>query len=148
MLNGDLDVLGGSGNNTLAQIDPINQNIVVNGNLNIIGGTGNNAVAQVVSAGTQTITANTINVTGGLGVGSLAGLTAVGLQTLNGLLVVTDNVGGTLVAGGALATTDITTGLNSGNVLSLQGNQLGVIAGAEPEDQNETDPIRRAPQCF
>lgn len=122
VLNGDLDVLGGSGNNTLAQIDPINQNIVVNGNLNIIGGTGNNAVAQVVSAGTQTITANTINVTGGLGVGSLAGLTAVGLQTLNGLLVVTDNVGGTLVAGGTLATTDITTGLNSGNVLSLQGN--------------------------
>ena len=148
VLNGDLDVLGGSGNNTLAQIDPINQNIVVNGNLNIIGGTGINAVAQVVSAGIQNITANSIFVTGGSGAGSSAALTATGLQTLNGNLVITQNVGGAMVTGGAPVSVNTTGSVNTGNVLSLQDNQLGVIASAEPEDQNETDPIRRAPQCF
>ena len=148
VLNGDLDVLGGSGNNTLAQIDPINQNIVVNGNLNIIGGTGNNAVAQVISAGIQNITANSIFVTGGSGSGSSAALTAVGLQTINGNLVITQNVGGAMVTGGAPVSVNTAGSVNTSNVLSLQGNQIGVIEGAEPEDQNETDPIRRAPQCF
>lgn len=151
VLNGDLDVLGGAGNFTLAQIDPINQNIVVNGNINIVGGSGINAIAQVVSAGVQNITANSINVTGGSGSGSLAAITAVGLQTLNGNLVLTPNVGGAMISGGAAAALNSTSSANSqntGTVLSVQDNQLGVIAAAEPDEQSEDNPIRRAPICF
>ena len=147
VLNGNLDVRGGAGNNTLAQIDPIDQNILVNGDINIVGGSGVSAIAQVVSAGNQTITANTINVTGGSGVDSLASITAVGFQTLNGNVVLTPNVGGAKV-GGASPTSGVLGGLAPGSVLSLQDNQLGVIGGAVPDDQNEDDPIRRAPICF
>jgi len=57
-------------------------------------------------------------------------------------------VGGAMVTGGAPVSVNTTGSVNTSNVLSLQGNQIGVIEGAEPEDQNETDPIRRAPQCF
>jgi len=53
-----------------------------------------------------------------------------------------------MVTGGAPVSVNTTGSVNTSNVLSLQGNQIGVIEGAEPEDQNETDPIRRAPQCF
>ncbi len=151
VLNGNLDVRGGAGSNTLAQIDPIDQNIVVNGNINIVGGSGVNAIAQVVSAGVQNITANTINVTGGSGSGSLAAITAVGLQTLNGNLLLTPNVGGAMVTGGALASLSAASSansLNTGSVLSVQDNQLGIIGAAEPDEQSEDNPIRRAPICF
>ncbi len=151
VLNGNLDVRGGAGSNTLAQIDPTDQNIVVNGDINIVGGSGNNAVAQVVSAGVQNITANTINVTGGSGPGSLAAITALGLQTLNGNLVLTPNIGGAMVTGGSLASLGLTSSagsLNTGSVLSVQDNQLYIIGAAEPDEQSEDNPIRRAPICF
>lgn len=150
VLNGNLDVRGGSGNNTLAQIDPTDQNIVVNGNINIVGGSGVNALAQVVSAGVQNITANNINVTGGSGAGAAASITALGIQTLNGNVVLTPNVGGAMVGGASVVNNSVTSSSGTGTVLSLQDNQMGVIATAEPDDQNQDEELRfrRAPICF
>ena len=50
-----------------------------------------------------------------------------------------------MIGGAAVPVTN--TG-SSGAVLALQDNQIGVIGQAEPEDQNESDPIRKAPICF
>ena len=155
LLNGNLDVLGGSGNNSLAQIDPTDQTILGNGAVNVTGGSGTNAVARIISQGTQTLwtTNGNINITGGSGAGSSASITAAGVQSLNSSTpppVLTPNVGGAFTVGAAAPSTSTSLPSSSptASVLALQENQSGVIAGAEPEDQNETNPIRRAPICF
>ncbi len=154
LLNGNLDVLGGSGNNSLAQIDPTDQTILGNGAVNVTGGSGTNAVARIISQGTQTLwtTNGNINITGGSGAGSSASITAAGVQSLNSSTpppVLTPNVGGAFTGGAAAPSTSSSSPSSpTGNVLALQDNQSGVIAESEPGSQNESDPIRRAPICF
>ena len=60
-----IDVTGGSGDNTLAQIDPILQTILSNGSILIEGGTGVNSVAQIVAATGTTPNGQTILTTSG-----------------------------------------------------------------------------------
>ena len=158
LLNGDLVVQGGSGNNTVAQIDPVNQVILVNGVTNVIGGSGINALAQIISQGTQTLWTTggpppngNINVTGGFGAGANALITAAGLQSLSasGSIVPASTPGGgsAFVGGVAPANTNVP-GSPTGSVLALQDNLIGTIVNAEPDDgQNEHDPFRRAPLC-
>lgn len=71
-LQGGIDILGGSGTNSLATIDPIIQTILVNGPLFLLGGSGSNADASIVSTGAQTIltTNGNILLTGGPGSGA------------------------------------------------------------------------------
>ena len=152
VLNGNLSVLGGSGNNSLAQIDPLAQFIVANGVVTVQGGSGMNALAQIISQGTQNLltTNGNINVTGGTGIGSTALITAAGVQTLSPQATLTPNVGGASVTGLAASssTTSSAPGSPAGTVLALGDTQIGIIAETEPEAQNEIDPVRRAPICF
>ncbi len=152
MLNGNLSVLGGSGNNSLAQIDPLAQFIVANGVVTVQGGSGMNALAQIISQGTQNLltTNGNVNVTGGTGIGSTALITAAGVQTLSPQATRTPNVGGASVTGLAASssTTSSSPGSPAGTVLALGDTQIGIIAETEPEAQNEIDPVRRAPICF
>lgn len=69
-----IEVLGGSGNNSLAQIDPIIQTILANGTINVVGGSGINAIAQIVSGGGQTLfaTSGDVTLTGGSGTNASA----------------------------------------------------------------------------
>jgi hypothetical protein len=64
-LQGGIDVLGGSGNNSLAQIDPTLQTILSNGSINVIAGTGVNANAQIIAATGTTLNGQTILTTNG-----------------------------------------------------------------------------------
>ncbi len=64
-LQGGIDVTGGSGNNTLAQIDPITQTILANGTIFVEGGTGTNSIAQIVAASGTTLNGQTILTTNG-----------------------------------------------------------------------------------
>ena len=64
-LQGGIDVLGGSGNDSLAQIDPTLQTILSNGAINVIGGSGINAVAQIVANTGTTLNGQTILTTNG-----------------------------------------------------------------------------------
>ena len=93
VLNGNLSVLGGSGDNSLAQIDPLEQFIVANGVVTVQGGSGMNALAQIISQGTQNLltTNGNVNVTGGTGVGSTASITAAGVQSLSPQATLTPN---------------------------------------------------------
>jgi hypothetical protein len=90
-LNGNIQVLGGSGDNTLAQIDPVMQTILVNGGIDVQGGSGVNSVAQIVaSTGTipngQTIYATNgdITLTGGSAAGAAALITNLGSSSFVG----------------------------------------------------------------
>ena len=110
ILNGSLQVLGGSGNNSLAQIDPTDQNILVNGNVDVTGGSGINSVAQITSQGTQTLwtTNGGITVTGGTGAGSNASITSTGVQSLSasgGITTISTAGGGSATIGGAAPAT-------------------------------------------
>jgi len=58
-------VLGGSGNDTLAQIDPILQTILSNGSINVVAGSGVNAIAQIVANTGATPNGQTIVTTSG-----------------------------------------------------------------------------------
>jgi hypothetical protein len=98
-LNGGVAVFGGSGDNTLAQIDPVTQTILVNGPIEIVGGSGLNAIAQILSGtGTQTIFATNgdITLTGGTGAGADALIESLGTQTISatGSIVPTSTPGG------------------------------------------------------
>lgn len=64
-LQGGIDVLGGSGDNSLAQIDPILQTILSNGSIHVIAGSGVNADAQIVAATGTTTNGQTILATNG-----------------------------------------------------------------------------------
>ena len=66
-LTGGIEVKAHSGNNSLAQIDPLTQTILANGTINVVGGSGVNAVAQIVSGGGQTLlaTSGDVTLTGG-----------------------------------------------------------------------------------
>jgi len=64
-LQGGIDVLGGSGNDSLAQIDSTLQTILSNGAINVIGGSGINAVAQIVANTGTTLNGQTILTTNG-----------------------------------------------------------------------------------
>jgi len=84
-LIGGIEVIGGAGDNSLAQIDPMTQTILVNGPVEITGGSGINAIAQIVNgSGTQTIIATNgdITLTGGTGAGADALIESLGTQTI------------------------------------------------------------------
>lgn len=104
-LVGGIQVLGGAGNDTLAQIDPVTQTILVNGGIDVIGGSGTNAVAQILNgSGAQTLLATNgdIILTGGTGAGANALITSGGLQTVgtSGSIVLTNGVNPLGGAGG------------------------------------------------
>jgi filamentous hemagglutinin family protein len=79
-LTGGISVLGGSGNNSLAQIDPLTQTILANGTINVVGGSGVNAIAQIVSGGGQTLlaTSGDVTLTGGGNTNASALITTTG----------------------------------------------------------------------
>ena len=64
-LHGGIDVLGGSGDNSLAQIDPTLQTILSNGTISVIAGSGVNAIAQITANTGTTPNGQTILVTNG-----------------------------------------------------------------------------------
>jgi hypothetical protein len=64
-LQGGIDVFGGSGDNTLAQIDPTTQTILSNGTISVEGGSGINSIAQIVAATGTTLNGQTILSTNG-----------------------------------------------------------------------------------
>ncbi len=86
-LNGGIVILGGAGDNTVAQIDPLNQTITADGDITIVGGSGTNAIAQLVSGtGTQTVSATgDIVLIGGSGMGADALIVSGGLQAISAL---------------------------------------------------------------
>ena len=159
ILNGSLQVLGGAGANSLAQIDPTDQNILVNGSVLVQGGGGANSVAQIVSQGTQTLftTNGNIDVIGGAGAGANASITSVGVQSLSasgGITATNTPGGGSGTIGGAAppASSSGASSLSStpsGNVIALGETQNGVINEADPEGaRDQNDPSLRAPVCF
>ena len=159
ILNGSLQVLGGAGANSLAQIDPTDQNILVNGSVLVQGGSGANSVAQIVSQGTQTLftTNGNIDVIGGVGAGANASITSVGVQSLSasgGITATNTPGGGSGTIGGAAPPASSSgasslTSTPSGNVIALGETQNGVINEAEPEGaRDQNDPPLRAPVCF
>jgi filamentous hemagglutinin family protein len=84
-LGGGLQVIGGSGSNTVAQIDPVTQTIVVNGSIDIFGGSGTNSVAQILNGtGAQTLLATNGDVflEGGTGPSSDSQIVSGGTQTI------------------------------------------------------------------
>jgi hypothetical protein len=90
-LQGGIDVTGGSGNNTLAQIDPILQTILANGTIFVEGGTGINSIAQIVAATGTTLNGQTIlstngniQLTGGSASGAAALITNTGSSSFVG----------------------------------------------------------------
>ena len=91
-----IQVLGGSGADSLATIDPVTQTILSNGTVALTGGSGGNADASIVSAGTQSITTTSgdIALAGGSGAGADAFISSLGAQTL----LASDNIA--LVGGG------------------------------------------------
>jgi hypothetical protein len=64
-MQGGIDVLGGSGDNSLAQIDPVQQTILSNGPISVIAGSGVNANAQIIAASGTTLNGQTILTTNG-----------------------------------------------------------------------------------
>ena len=85
-LTGGISVIGGSGDNSLAQIDPLTQTILSNGALNVQGGSGVNAIAQIVSASAQTIYATNgdFTLSGGSASGAAAFITNGGPVSILG----------------------------------------------------------------
>ena len=79
-------MLGGSGDNSLAQIDPLTQTILSNGTLNVQGGNGLNAIAQIVSGSAQTIytTNGNLTLSGGNQTNAAAFITNAGPTSLIG----------------------------------------------------------------
>ena len=147
VLSGNLEVLGGAGANSLAQIDPVVQDIQVNGSVIVQGGSGVNAIAQIVSQGTQNITATgDINVIGGTGAGAEASIIAIGIQDLfaSGSIVLTQNAGGARIGGASRATPPGSTG----SVLSLYDSLYWVFGGIGPDEDSDPDAVRRMPICF
>jgi hypothetical protein len=134
-LKGGLSVLGGSGNNTLAQIDPVAQSIVANGGVTVQGGTGTNAVAQILAgSGTTTngqaiyATNGNVALTGG-GAGSAALITNTGFSSLVGT---SGNI--TLTAGTLPGADAIISVANGPGVLTLLcgGTCALAVAGTTP----------------
>ncbi|OGA06402.1 MAG: hypothetical protein A2W68_15935 [Betaproteobacteria bacterium RIFCSPLOWO2_02_64_14] len=85
-LTGGISVLGGSGDNSLAQIDPTTQTILSNGTLAVQGGSGVNAIAQIVSGSAQTIytTNGDFTLSGGSASGAAAFITNGGPASILG----------------------------------------------------------------
>jgi len=85
-LQGGIQVLGGSGTDSLATIDPVTQNILANGAIDVTGGPGpgTNADASIVSAGIQNILVSNggITLTAGQSTNSDALITAGAPQTI------------------------------------------------------------------
>jgi filamentous hemagglutinin family protein len=83
-LLGGISVNGGSGDNSLATIDPLIQTILVNGPVSLFGGSGVNADASIVSAGTQSILTTNGDVTleGGTGADADAFISSAGAQAI------------------------------------------------------------------
>ncbi|MGQ0523486.1 MAG: two-partner secretion domain-containing protein [Betaproteobacteria bacterium] len=83
-LLGGIDVLGGTGADSLATVDPLVQVLLVNGPISLLGGQGpgTNADASIVSGGSQTIlgTSGGITLTGGQTTGSDALISNLGAQ--------------------------------------------------------------------
>jgi hypothetical protein len=137
-LLGGLDILGGSGANSLATVDPVSQIILINGNIFLVGGVGPNADASIVSAGSQVILATNgdISLTGGSGSGADAFITAAGSpQTIiaSGNIVLLPTVGSAFISGPPSILAFDTTSL----ILPLQEDQysvLGDVVLGESED--------------
>lgn len=102
-LQGGIDILGGSGTDSLATIDPIIQTILVNGPLLLLGGSGSNADASIVSTGAQTILATNGNIllTGGPGSGADAFISGGSPQQIfaSGSIILTPTTGDAFISG-------------------------------------------------
>lgn len=168
-LNGGIRILGGAGDNTLAQIDPVNQTIVVNGGIDVVGGSGVNAVAQILNGtGAQTLLATNGNIalTGGTGVGANALITSGGLQTVgaSGTIALTSTPGGGSasisplgsVPPGCTAPCILTTVASGGSIVAEtfatnpvveQFDELIELADTTLMAEDTTILTRRAPIC-
>jgi filamentous hemagglutinin family protein len=168
-LNGGIRILGGAGDNTLAQIDPVNQTIVVNGGIDVVGGSGVNAVAQILNGtGAQTLLATNGNIalTGGTGVGANALITSGGLQTVgaSGTIALTSTPGGGSasisplgnVPPGCAAPCILTTVASGGSIIAEtfatnpvvdQFDELIELTGTTLMAEDTTILTRRAPIC-
>jgi hypothetical protein len=120
-LQGGIDITGGSGSNTLAQIDPILQTILSNGTIFIEGGTGVNSIAQIVAATGTTLNGQTILTTNGdiqLTAGSAPG--AAALITNSGSSSFVGTSGSILLTAGSAPGADAVISVGNGpGVLTL-----------------------------
>jgi hypothetical protein len=102
-LLGGMDILGGSGTNSLATIDPVIQTILVNGPITLLGGSGTNADASIVSGGAQTImtTNGNILLTGGSGSGADAFISGGNPQQIfaSGSIILMPTTGDAFISG-------------------------------------------------
>jgi hypothetical protein len=168
-LQGGISVLGGSGNDTLAQIDPILQTILANGTILVQGGSGTNSVAQIVAnTGTTTngqtiVTTNgDIVLTGGSAAGSAALIDNLGSSSFVG------TTGSILLTAGASPGADaiIAVGNGPGTLTFVCGssctlspvglsptagilaNQVGSSSSGSAAIANATTPILLAEQTI
>jgi hypothetical protein len=128
-LLGGIEVFGGAGDNSLATIDPLVQTILVNGPVDVAGGSGGNADASIVSAGTQTLvnTNEDITLTGGSGAGADAIISSLGAQSIitSGDVALT---GGAGINADALISSSTTQFIQAGGDIILLG---GPISGSD-----------------
>jgi filamentous hemagglutinin family protein len=118
-LTGGISILGGSGDNSLAQIDPTTQTILSNGTIAIQGGSGVNSIAQIVSGSGQTVysTNGNLTLTGGTNTNADALITNVGPAAIVGS---TGNI--VLTAGsGSGADALVTVGAGAGSLALVAG---------------------------
>jgi hypothetical protein len=135
-LQGGIDILGGSGANSLATIDPLSQTILSNGLISLLGGSGTNAFASIVSAGSQLIfTSNgDISILGGTGTGADAFIISAGSpQTIfaSGSIILLPVTGNAFIGGPpsaillAFDTTSLTLPLQEDQYITLADIALG-----------------------
>lgn len=167
-LLGGIDILGGTGANSLATIDPLIQTLLINGPISLMGGQGpgTNADASIVSGGSQTIlgTGGPISLIGGQTSGSDAIISNLGAQQGCSLVAfscgqpqsitptptLTQNVGSALVAGGIASNST-----GAGSIISTDATQQTLANQDEFGSAFDTlapdseDPLfgRRAPIC-
>jgi hypothetical protein len=169
-LLGGIEVFGGTGDNSLATIDPLIQTILVNGSVVLEGGSGPgaNADASIVSSGSQTIFATNgdISLTGGQTTGSDAIISNLGAQqgcsllsfscgqpqTLfaTGSIILSQPLGSALIEGGLSSNST-----GAGAFLSADATQqtlanmdeFGFAFDALAPGTEEPDLTRRTPIC-
>jgi hypothetical protein len=128
-LLGGIEISGGTGDNSLATIDPLVQAILVNGPVDVAGGSGGNADASIVSAGIQNLvnTNGDVSLTGGSGAGADAIISSLSAQSIISLGDVT-LAGGTGINADALISSTTTQFIQAGGDISLTG---GPISGSD-----------------
>jgi filamentous hemagglutinin family protein len=151
-LQGGISLTGGSGNNSLASIDPLVQTILSNGTVSLLGGVGGNADASIVSSGSQTVFTTNGNITlmGGSGSGADAFISSFGTQLISttGNITLQPVVGDAFISGGPTALAPVAILDTTSLTLPLQEiTTLTIGETAVTGEPAESELERRIPIC-